>query len=91
MSKTPSTLKAQRSFADHGARPIDDMADRRDLATGAQSGQPGDADVNTRQQGRFRQPEAEHDATVEDAGPLSVVRAAYSVVAAGVAGVEAGA
>ena len=53
MSKTPSVPKEQRSFADHGARPIDDMADRRDLATGAQSGQPGDADVNTGQQGRF--------------------------------------
>ena len=53
MSKTPSVPKEQRSFADHGARPIGDMADRRDLATGAQSGQPGDADVNTGQQGRF--------------------------------------
>lgn len=53
MSKAPSTPEEQRSFADHGARPIDDMADRRDLTTGAQSGQPGDADVNTRQQGRF--------------------------------------
>lgn len=53
MSKTPSVPKEQRSFADHGARAVDDMEDRRDLATGAQSGQPGDADVNTGQQGRF--------------------------------------
>ncbi len=28
-------------------------ADRRDRETGAQSGQPGDADVNLDQQGRF--------------------------------------
>lgn len=28
-------------------------ADRRDLATGLQSGQPGDADANLDQQGRF--------------------------------------
>ena len=53
MSKTRSVPKEQRSYADHGARPIDDLADRRDLATGAQSGQPGDADVNTGQQGRY--------------------------------------
>lgn len=53
MSKPPFVPKEQRSFADHGARPVDDMADRRDLATGAQSGQPGDADVNAAQQGRF--------------------------------------
>lgn len=53
MSKTPPVPKEQRSFANHGASAISDMADRRDLATGAQSGQPGDADVNTGQQGRF--------------------------------------
>lgn len=29
------------------------LDDRRDRATGAQSGQPGDADVNTDSQGRF--------------------------------------
>lgn len=55
MTKTPPVPKEQRSFADHGARTIDEAAaaDRRDLATGAQSGQPGDADVNLSQQGRF--------------------------------------
>lgn len=53
MTKSPTVPKEQRSFADHGARTIQDMADRRDLATGAQSAQPGDADVNTGQQGRF--------------------------------------
>lgn len=55
MTKTPPVPKEQRSFGDHGARSVADAAevDRRDLATGAQSGQPGDADVNTAQQGRF--------------------------------------
>ena len=53
MTKSPTVPKEQRSFADHGARTIQDMADRRDLATGAQSGQPGDADVNLDTQGRF--------------------------------------
>ena len=53
MSKSPSVPKEQRSFADHGARSVDEARDRRDLALGVQSGQPGDADVNTREQGRF--------------------------------------
>ena len=53
MTKSPSVPKEQRSFADHGARFAQDMAERRDLALGVQSGQPGDADVNTREQGRF--------------------------------------
>ncbi|MND73715.1 hypothetical protein D3C77_391980 [compost metagenome] len=55
MSKAPHVPKEQRSFADHGARSIEEAgaADRRDEATGAQSGQPGDADVNLSQQGRY--------------------------------------
>jgi len=53
MSKSPSVPKEQRSFADHGARSVEEARDRRDLALGVQSGQPGDADVNTREQGRF--------------------------------------
>ena len=54
MSKTPSVPKEQRSFADRGARSVDEMAaGHADLALGVQSGQPGDADVNTREQGRF--------------------------------------
>jgi hypothetical protein len=53
MTKSPSVPKEQRSFADHGARTVQEMADRRDQATGAQSSQPGDMDVNTQQQGRF--------------------------------------
>ena len=55
MTPSPKTPKDQRSFADKGARPVEDAvnADRRDLSTGAQSGQPGDADVNLETQGRF--------------------------------------
>jgi hypothetical protein len=53
MSKSPSAPREQRSFADHGARSVEEARDRRDLALGVQSGQPGDADVNTREQGRF--------------------------------------
>jgi hypothetical protein len=55
MSSTPKIPKEQRSFADKGATPVGDAArtDRRDRETGVQSGQPGDADVNLKQQGRF--------------------------------------
>lgn len=55
MTHIPKVPKEQRSFAARGARPLDDAlsVDRRDLATGVQSGQPGDADVNTATQGRF--------------------------------------
>ena len=53
MSKSPFVPKEQRSFGDHGARSVEEAKDRRDLALGVQSGQPGDADVNTREQGRF--------------------------------------
>lgn len=53
MTKSPSVPREQRSFADHGARPVADQADRHDMAGSAQAGQPGDTDVNTRQQGRF--------------------------------------
>jgi len=55
MSHAPKIPKEQRSFADKGARSVQDAADadRRDLHTNAQSGQPGDADVNTAEQGRF--------------------------------------
>jgi hypothetical protein len=55
MTHRPKVPKEQISFADKGARPVADamQADRRDLATGAQSGQPGDADVNLDTQGRF--------------------------------------
>lgn len=55
MTHAPRIPKEQRSFGDKGARSLDQAmaADRRDLATGAQSGQPGDADVNLSTQGRF--------------------------------------
>lgn len=52
MTRTPPIPPEQRSFkgaeAERDARP-----DRRDLKTGLQSGQPGDADANLDQQGRF--------------------------------------
>lgn len=53
MTHAPRIPKEQRSFADRGGMPVEDAADRRDLSTGAQSGQPGDADVNLDTQGRF--------------------------------------
>ena len=55
MSSAPKTLKEQRSFADHGAASVDEAAvsGRRDRQTGVQSAQPGDADVELGQQGRY--------------------------------------
>lgn len=54
MATPPKVPKEQTSFADHGAMdPNDPPADRRDRRTGVPTGQPGDADVNTTQQGRF--------------------------------------
>lgn len=55
MTHAPRIPKEQISFADKGARPVEDAAhsDRRDLHTNVQSGQPGDADVNLDTQGRF--------------------------------------
>lgn len=55
MTHSRKIPKEQRSFADRGGRSMDEAvnADRRDLATGAQSGQPGDSDVNLETQGRF--------------------------------------
>ena len=55
MTHAPKIPKDQRSFADKGGKPAEDALheDRRDVATGAQSNQPGDADVNLDQQGRF--------------------------------------
>lgn len=52
MSKAPPIPKEQRSF--RGDRPdIQGGArDRRDAKTGLQSGEPGDRDVNLRNQGR---------------------------------------
>lgn len=55
MTHAPRIPKEQISFADKGARSVEDAAnsDRRDLHTNVQSGQPGDADVNLDTQGRF--------------------------------------
>lgn len=55
MTHAPRIPKEQRSFADRGGKAVEDAMkeDRRDMETGAQSGQPGDADVNLNQQGRF--------------------------------------
>ena len=52
MRKAPPIPKEQRSF--RGARPDIQGAgqDRRDVKTGLQSGQPGDSDVNLKNQGR---------------------------------------
>ena len=52
MSKTPPIPPEQRAFGKQAAEQ-DTHADRRDLKTGLQSGQPGDADANLDQQGRF--------------------------------------
>ena len=52
MSKAPPIPSEQRSFnmkADLASQKMD----RRDQKTDAQSGQPGDADVNLKSQGRF--------------------------------------
>ncbi len=56
MSKPLKIPKEQRSFAAAGNLPADELkmsSERRDVLTGAQSGQPGDADVNLGEQGRY--------------------------------------
>lgn len=54
MTQPPKIPAEQTSFADKGAKPLEEAKmDRRDQRTGVQSGQPGDADVNTDEQGRF--------------------------------------
>lgn len=55
MSHAPRIPKEQRSFADRGGQSVEQAmsSDRRDLATGVQSGEPGDADVNLDTQGRY--------------------------------------
>ena len=55
MATVPKRPTEQRRFADHGATLIENggLTDRRDLETGVQSAQPGDADVNLKEQGRF--------------------------------------
>lgn len=55
MSHAPKIPKEQRSFADKGVQlPAEATSDdRRDLETEIKTGQPGDADVNLDEQGRF--------------------------------------
>jgi hypothetical protein len=55
MATPPKIPQEQTSFADHDPDKSGDAAatDRRDAKSGAQSPQPGDADVNLDQQGRF--------------------------------------
>ena len=51
MSKRPPVPPEQRTFGKQTSS--DGHKDRRDLATEVKTGQPGDADVNMEQQGRF--------------------------------------
>lgn len=54
MAKAPPTPPEQRTFIDDGAGRLDSARpDRRDLETGVQSPEPGDAEVDTEHQGRF--------------------------------------
>ena len=55
MTHGPKIPKEQRSFADRGGQSMDEAmyADRRDPSVGVQSDQPGDADVNLNEQGRY--------------------------------------
>ena len=53
MSKAPPIPKEQRSFMGPGGDPAEGKRDRRDARTQLQSGQPGDADANLKEQGRY--------------------------------------
>lgn len=55
MTHAPRIPKEQRSYADKGDSSGEGAGatDRRDLETEIQTGQPGDADVNLDEQGRF--------------------------------------
>ena len=55
MTHAPRIPKEQRSYADKGGKTVTDApdSDRRDLETEIQTGQPGDADINLEEQGRF--------------------------------------
>jgi len=49
----PKIPKEQASFADQKSASGEEVADRRDLRTDVRDGQPGDAGINTEEQGRF--------------------------------------
>ncbi|MBU1347937.1 MAG: hypothetical protein KKA16_13440 [Alphaproteobacteria bacterium] len=55
MATAPKIPKEQRNFDSQGSADVGDPAviQGRDGETNVQSGQPGDADVNLDQQGRF--------------------------------------
>jgi hypothetical protein len=53
MAKTPPIPKEQQSFRGERADIAGGDRDRRDSVTNAQSADPGDADVNTDEQGRY--------------------------------------
>lgn len=55
MTHAPRIPKQQRSYADKGDQPLEQAMheDRRDAETEIQTGQPGDADINLDEQGRF--------------------------------------
>lgn len=54
MSKSPPVPPEQRSFhGDRGQPASSEHRERRDERTEAQSSEPGDADVNLSQQGRY--------------------------------------
>ncbi|HYC75786.1 hypothetical protein [Brevundimonas sp.] len=53
MTKAPKIPKEQRSFAGDKADVSGGKSDRRDARTDVRDGQPGDAGINTAEQGRF--------------------------------------
>ncbi|MDY6924034.1 MAG: hypothetical protein SWI22_08760 [Pseudomonadota bacterium] len=53
MTKAPKVPEEQRSDAGGAADISGGKADRRDMRTDVRDGQPGDAGINTAQQGRF--------------------------------------
>lgn len=53
MTKAPKIPKEQRSFAGDKAEVSGGKAERRDMRTDVRDGQPGDAGINTAEQGRF--------------------------------------
>jgi hypothetical protein len=53
MSKMPKVPKEQRAFSGEKAELDGEPVDRRDNRTDVRDGQPGDAGVNTAEQGRF--------------------------------------
>ncbi len=53
MTKAPKIPPKQQSFAGQKADVEGENRDRRDQRTDVHDGQPGDAGINTAQQGRF--------------------------------------